>query len=264
MVSHFGGADEHREARIGGELRKAFRRRIVVEHIDIARHQRRVSRARIGDEFEGDFIQCRGPAPVVGIARQRERIAAPPLARIETDPCRSAVIALVAAECGETMTKAPKARDCSSPPERRRKRDLAAVCASIDLDGTDGARPRSLRIDRVRPRCRGPARISPRLHQRGCRHESGPPAANETRRSIRRPRCPRSGELRQHRTVSRELHQPFEHIAVQTPPRWRRPDLRWDPESAARAACRWSRCRRRARPAASASQGWASRAARNP
>ena len=60
---HLGGSGEHLEARIGGELRKTLRRRIVGKCIDIARHQRGISRGRIGDEFEGDLAPSARAGP---------------------------------------------------------------------------------------------------------------------------------------------------------------------------------------------------------
>ncbi len=79
----FARAFEHHEARIALELREALRRRIVGEHLHVARHQCGIGRRRVGNELEPHGLQCRLGAPVVIVPDQIQGIAPPPGAEAE-------------------------------------------------------------------------------------------------------------------------------------------------------------------------------------
>ncbi len=78
---HLGGTGKYREAWIGRKLRKAFRGRIVGKCIHIARHQSGIGRGGIRDEFEGNFRQFGGPAPIVRVTDQGDGVATAPLGK---------------------------------------------------------------------------------------------------------------------------------------------------------------------------------------
>ena len=110
---HLRGAGKDAEAGIGGKLGEAFRSRIVGERIDITRHQRRKGGSRIRDEFEGHLLERSCAVLMVGVAFERDRIAAPPSQESKW-PRADRRSPAVATDRGESMTADPKASDCSN------------------------------------------------------------------------------------------------------------------------------------------------------
>jgi hypothetical protein len=209
-----GAAHEHLEARIRRELRDILRRRIGRERIDIARHERGIRRGWIGDELEYRPAETRPPAPVVIVAFEDQRIAAPPLDEAKRAGAdRSRRIARGGARLdhdegapGERLQQA-----AGAAAERQTQRERIER-----LNGADRGDPGALRIQRVGLE-RALERILGRVRIEADSVVKAHPIAQmkRVRQAIGR-NIPGGGEARPHGTVARELHQPLEQIAVQS------------------------------------------------
>ena len=78
-----GRAHDHREARIGLELRQVLRRRKIRKRVDVPGHHRRERRRGVGDELERHPVERRRLAPVVVVADQLDLVALHPALEAE-------------------------------------------------------------------------------------------------------------------------------------------------------------------------------------
>ena len=208
----FGEARLHRKARIGLELRDVLGRRKVREDIDIAGHQSCVGGRWIADEFEHHLFEPRTRPPIPVVTFEHHPIAAPPLrkperagadgrARIGCGGCRSEHC-----ESGHREALQQAARAMHQHHAHRERID--------DFDRAHRAEQRLLRIGRIGRAgaierefdgLRIEGRAVMKAHAGAQREGIGQAIGGD---------APGAREARHDRSIGREAHQGFEHIAV--------------------------------------------------
>ena len=210
---HFGGAVEYGEARIGGELREALRRRVVREGIDVARHQGRIGCGGFGDELERDFVQRGRRTAEIRIAYESQRIAAPP--DQESKWARAHRMHRVTA--GRLRRDHDEGAECQGLEQRSRAAAQCQLdrCRIDDRDVADGVQLGSLCIDRAR----GDDAVQGELGGFGIEGRAILEArvfdqVKDIGEAVVRD-GPGLGQARQHGAVRGKLHQSFVHVSIQ-------------------------------------------------